>query len=295
MVDKTLVEQGIPVRLLRKNLAKAQSLAKSQPTKEKSKQVYLNSLAVYAVNNYLRILGISTDLEASNSQNPIICMTEDIADLKVSGKGFLECRAIEADATSCYIPEEVRFDRIGYIAVQINIQTNQAILLGFSATAATSWLNLNRLQNLTDLPRYLNQSQPLVNLSQWLENNIFEADWLSLELVLGSQPRLAFRDELVERCKQIKFEENCTLVFILRLQKQQKEIDILVEFQPENQTFLPPNLTVAVLDSKGEKVMEARSKLENRKIQFQFSGQKGDLFSIQFFKDEIDIKEDFII
>ena len=297
MIDKTVADRGIFVPLLRENLALARKLARYQPKTEKSKQVHLNTLAVCAVNNYLRILGIPTDLKASNSQNPVVCMTENIADLKVTGKGFLECRAIEPNAISCYVPEEVRFDRIGYVVVEIDTAANQATLLGFSPTAASGWLNLNRLRSLLDLPAYLHRSKPLVNLSRWLENNIFEADWLALESVLGDRSQLAFRFELMQRCKKIEFAgQNNSLILIVCIQKQRNEIDILVEIrQLDRETYLPPNLEIILLDSDDKKVMEARSKSENKKIKFEFSGEKGDKFSVKLIKDALIIREDFII
>ena len=56
----------------------------------KAKQVYLNTLAVYAVKTYLGYFGIETDLQGSDSQNIVLQMLSDCADLNVKGWGKLE-------------------------------------------------------------------------------------------------------------------------------------------------------------------------------------------------------------
>ncbi len=298
MIDKTVSDREISIPLLRQNLALAKKLARYQPLKEKSQQVYLNTLAVCAVNNYLRILGISTDLKASNSQNPVVCLAENIADLKITGKGFLECRTIEPNSINCYVPEEVRSDRIAYVVVEIDLAANQATLLGFSPSAENGCLNLKSLRSIIDFPVYLSRYQPLVNLSRWLESNIFEPNWLAIESVLsGSNPQFAFRFELVRRCKKILFSGQKKPIFlIVSLQDKNETIDIFVEIcQTAPDTYLPPNLEIILLDSEDEKVMEARSKSENKKIQFEFSGEKGDRFSIKLVKNNVIIREDFIV
>ena len=51
-----------------------------QARSDKGKQVYLNTLAVSAVNRYLHFLGWATNLKASDSHNPVLQTMMDTAD-----------------------------------------------------------------------------------------------------------------------------------------------------------------------------------------------------------------------
>jgi Protein of unknown function (DUF1822) len=115
--------------------SKAYKLAKSFQSQyenpAKAKQVYLNTLAVYAVETYCECLGIETDLEASDSLNPVMQPLMNIADLEIEGIGKIECRPVLTEDESCYIPVDTWENRIGYVAVEIDESSREATLLGF--------------------------------------------------------------------------------------------------------------------------------------------------------------------
>jgi len=115
--------------------SKAYKLAKSFQSQYenpvKAQQVYLNTLAVYAVDSYCQCLGIETDLEASESLNSVLQPLMNIADLEIEGIGKLECRPVLPEDKFCDIPAETWENRIGYIAVEINDSSREATLLGF--------------------------------------------------------------------------------------------------------------------------------------------------------------------
>ena len=115
--------------------SKAYKLAKSFQSQyenpAKAQQVYLNTLAVYAVETYCECLGIETDLEASDSLNPVMQPLMNIADLEIEGIGKLECRPVLPEDESCYIPVDTWENRIGYVAVEIDESLREATLLGF--------------------------------------------------------------------------------------------------------------------------------------------------------------------
>ena len=69
----------------------AGEFATEQVNTEKSKRVYLNILAVYAVHRYLKWLGIETSLMQSDSWNPILRNKWNVADLEIPRIGKLEC------------------------------------------------------------------------------------------------------------------------------------------------------------------------------------------------------------
>ncbi|NEO43641.1 MAG: DUF1822 family protein [Moorea sp. SIO4A3] len=140
----------------------AEKRCQQQSNLEKAEQVYLNTLAVYAVNEYLQGLGFETDLESSDSQNSIMQTFLDVADLVVKNYGKLECKSVSPDAEFVYLPEEVWQDRMGYIAVQLNDSLTEAKLLGFLENVATNELPLRQLHPMAYFPGYL-QDLPITS------------------------------------------------------------------------------------------------------------------------------------
>lgn len=92
---QTPEEKLIPMPITQSAQQIALQFASEQPNEPKALQVYLNTLAVCAVNNYLRIMDVPTDLTASDSWNPVLRLAADVADLWVIGLGRLECRPVE--------------------------------------------------------------------------------------------------------------------------------------------------------------------------------------------------------
>lgn len=109
----------------------AEQFALQHPSPEKAERVRLNTLAVWVVNDYLQLMDIPTELSAGDSWNPVMRLSDDVADLVVTGLGRLECRFILPGEQSCTIPPEVWFDRIGYMVVRIEESFREATLLGF--------------------------------------------------------------------------------------------------------------------------------------------------------------------
>ena len=173
----------------------AQAFAQEQPTLEKSKRVYLNTLAVLVAQNYLQMLDIPTNLESSYSWNSVGRMCGDVADLSI-GWGRLECRPIRVNEQTCFVPPEVWQDRLGYIVVQVDETCREGKLLGFVPTVSQQQLPIKQLRSLEDLLMYLHQpTLTAVRLSQWFDN-IVEPGWQTIESLLSTrsrQPVLAFR------------------------------------------------------------------------------------------------------
>lgn len=121
----------------------------------KAERVYLNTLAVYAVNCCLQSLGIATDLAASDSWNPIMQSRLTVADLVVKGKGKVGCCPVMPGEDFIEIPEGALLNRIGYVAEEINEEMSKAKLLGFVEEVKANKLSLSALHPLDDLPEYL--------------------------------------------------------------------------------------------------------------------------------------------
>ena len=296
---------SIPMPLTASTKRIAQQFAREQPTPPKAHQVYLNTLAVGTVNNYLQILGIPTDLTASGSWNASVRLAADVADLWLTGLGSLECRPVEPGALTCQIPPEVSFDRIGYVIAEIDHQGENATLLGFSQTPMTDQdeLVLNQLRPLQELPAYLHQCRPVVNLSQWFQG-VFETGWQTVETLFGQdQPELAFgfRDQppgVVKRCKQIELGTEGEMVFLMVAITEDSDLKmhLMVKLNPaQGKTYLPPNLHLSLLDEHGNILREANVPDKNQTIQFMFRGEPGDHFSIKIALQDVSVIEDFVI
>lgn len=269
---------------------------------DKAKQVYLNTLAVYAVNFYLQCRGFETDLENSNSWNPLMQTLMDTADLVVKDCGKLECRPVLPEAELVCVPVEVWTERIGFIAVQFSESLREATLLGFVEKVTSSELPLSQLRSLQQLPGYLNTIKPVINLSQWFEN-IFEAGWQAVDTLFGSQPELAFSYRSappsdIMRSKLIELgmlDQTVELIVALTGEAEQN-MDISVEVQPTNgQTYLPPKLQLMVLNEDGEAVMEVQAGSDNRTMQLEIEGEAGDYFRVKIALSDVSVTENFVI
>lgn len=303
----------------------ADKFCQLQGTLPQAEQVYLNTLAVCAVNDYLQKLGFATDLAASDSQDAIMQTVLDVADLLVKNCGKLECRVVQPEAEVVCIPEEVWHERIGYVAVQFNESLDEAMLLGFVAKVSSREFPLNQLQSLADLPEYLQQvssalaarqpgDKPWINLSQWWEG-VFEVGWQTIEEVLApSQAQLAFNvrsairtqksivdtpTQQVERVKllssELKQEGNSVALLVGLIPDKLPTIDISVEVYPTaGKTELPEDMELMILDDSGAAVMQAQAR-NSQTMRFNFSGEPGDFFRVKVVLGDISFTEAFVV
>jgi hypothetical protein len=206
MNNNSIEIQSLPMPITQKAIRQAWQFAAEQGNPQKVEQIYLNTLAVLAVRDYLKILDIETDLTECDSWNPVIRIFENAADLYIKGLGKIECRPIRGvhqmgenlqDNLSenlpdfCPVPLEAREERIGYIVVEIDEDAKSARLLGFSPTAGNGELVLSELHSLDDFLLNLEHlSESKVALRLWLEN-LFTSDWESVESIFNPQPETA--------------------------------------------------------------------------------------------------------
>jgi hypothetical protein len=225
MITNNLTNATITIPLSEGDRALAQSFAQQQLTETKTNQVYLNTLAVLAMNHYLELLGIPTNLKQSQCWSVINQFCADIADLNLPKLGFLECRPIAENQNFCQIPLEVMSDRIAYCIVQISEDRKAGKLLGFVANPQSPRITVEQLESLDNFLIFLANYQPKIKLYQWLENQIDE-QWQNLESLL---PELAFRGY-----KGYKYS----------IYKSRKPLDILVKkLYLQNELTAPTQLT----------------------------------------------------
>lgn len=310
---------SLPITQMARRMA--QQFASEQPTSQKAEQVRLNTLAVWAVHDYLQLMDIPINVSVSDSWNRVVRLCADVADLEVTGIGRLECRVLSATELTCYIPPEVWSDRIGYVVVQIDESSLEATLVGFTQTATTEELPISQLRPIEDLITHLNQlvqpvaDRPRVDLSQWLVN-VFETGWQTVETLLnpaGSDLAFNFRsaDSLtlldseppdigIRRAKLIDLGMqiagySLALIVELRAQSDQRKTIIIQVHPTGNQFYLPPLLNLTVLDEFGLIFLEAQARSADNYIQLQFSGLPGEQFSIKVALGDASITEDFVV
>jgi Protein of unknown function (DUF1822) len=205
-----------------------ESVKESVANKEYAEQIYLNSLAVYAVDYYLKCMDFETFPDLKDSINPWMGGLINRATLEVKNIGKLECRPVLSNQTFLEIPEEVSFDRAAYIAVRFNESLRQATILGFT-NKATPQISLNHLQSVDDLLDYLTDKEETVNLQQWL-SGIVSNGWQNAQEILArrnNSPILVFCDipSMMEVDKS-PYQKVKDFIAKFKLQELQKLLDI---------------------------------------------------------------------
>ncbi|NEO99743.1 MAG: DUF1822 family protein [Symploca sp. SIO2E9] len=318
----------LPLPITQMAINTAKKFASGQPTPKKTEQVHLNTLAVCAVNDYLQMLGIPTNLSVSDICNPVVRMCADVADLEINGIGRLECRPVTNHQQICYFPPEVHSDRIGYIAVEIDETSGEATLLGFTQTLTLDEFPIKQLKPIEDFIDHYHQLLQLatatvpdlvdstrVNLSQWFQE-VFETSWQAVETLLNpDQTALAFSFRSPERGAVIEpqlFTADVRRARLIDLGMQlagnplalivelnsatNQKTDITIQVHPTgNQIYLPPLVQLTVLDESDSIFLEAQSRSADNYIQLQFSGLPGELFSVRVTLGDANIVEYFAI
>lgn len=309
----------VTVPLTQANHRVAQEFYRHHPDSQKAKRVYLNTLSVQAVTFYMTCLGYETDLDQSASWDPALQVLSETADLWINGIGRLECRPVLPMMKSCWVPSQVRSDRIGYVAVSLNPELTEAELLGFVPTVQSDYVSLDKLQPLDDLPHYLHHlaltQRPSISarLSDWLQNAL-EVGWENLDTLMSDrqflEPALSFRgalnaqptDAALEKIRRGKFlalgtpdEEHVLFVLGVAPTLVSPDYQITVEVYPTGgHPYLPQSLQLAVTDDTGKTVLQAEGS-NSEGLEFQFSGELGERFSVRVSLSEVDIVETFEI
>ena len=278
----------------------AEKLSREQKDPQKARQVYLNSLAVSAVDFYCQCMEVETEVTARESENIALRSLMDIADLEIKGWGKLECRPVLPGVDSCPVPSEVLENRVGYVVVEINEETNRATLLGFAKTAPAGILEINRLESLGSLiDRLPETSLDPVNLIQWF-SGVFEEDWQAVNKVISPQLRPAFMNLAVkqERCKLVDIGLELaghSVALIMTVEQLSEEgFSVWVQVYPTgNQRSLPPHLNLAILDELGAVFKEVTARSDDECIRYKFEAESGDKFGVKVALGDASVTENF--
>lgn len=291
---------------------KAEEFAAEQDSVDKGKQVYLNTLAVYAVNNYLKWLSIETALHQSDSWNWDIRTFFDIADLMLPSIGRIECRPVLPGEAAVILPQEVTKERIGYVGVRFNAQLDFVEILGFFPARPIignlETIEINRFESIDILIDIINRRKMKVNLCQWLEG-IFNQDWESPELVLagnfrGSNSRSAatitrqdkdYQTNSISRAKIVDVGKQ--IILLMELTPTNSAVfDIRLRVYPaENTLHLPPDLQLTIFDESGNACMNTQADIADDWMQLEFGCQHEEKFSVELKLGETSLTEEFIV
>ncbi|MEB3281276.1 MAG: DUF1822 family protein [Lyngbya sp.] len=330
MTNPTLTPLTFKVSLSLLAHSKAENFCRYQTQPSKAKQVYLNTLAVYAVKFYLECLGFELDLDESLCEDPVMQTLLDVADLEIKHCGKLECRPILENDQICEIPPEVQSERIAYVFVQINSALTEAEILGFVEEIKGETLELNRLESLENLSPYLNKIRqsktvkPAINLSEWLHNkfqNTIGEGWQSVETLLGLDRALAlgYRSgvnlgnkspidsknqspkESIRGAKLIDLGEGtgepAVILLVGVTPETDTEMGIRVQVHPTcGMNYLPENIQLSLLSETGEILREIYSRRLDNFIQLPyFRGIPGEQFTVKLTYKNNQNSEDFVI
>lgn len=302
--------------------AVAEQFAAEQATLQKGKQVYLNTLAVYAVHSYLKWFPIETNLTEGDSWHAGLRAIFDVADLVLPNIGKLECRPVLPGEEALALPLEVTQGRIGYVGVQFSQQLDSVQLLGFAPARVFQELpdkiyvaELQSLDALIDTiyershesvhQRVVQPETGLVDLRQWLEG-IFNEEWQSPSLVLAGNrrsktpPLLNIQANSISRAKVIELAGQHvpqTVVLVVQLTPTAtEEIDVRLRLYPDSDSVhLPANLQLILLDEAGTACMEVTARSADDWMQIEFSCQHEEHFSVRVVLGETSITEQFVV
>jgi hypothetical protein len=289
----------------------AEEFAAQQRNPQKGKQVYLNTLAVYAVHRYLDWINIETDLNQSDSWQSGNRMLFDVADIVLPGTGKLECRPVLPDEEILYLPEEVRYDRIGYVAVRFGQQLNQVELLGFMPSEfiidSLEQIQLDKLHALNDIIGYLKkaESAKIIALRKWLEGK-YPSGWLStLDLVKTPSFKRSNPTTLqpsAVRAKEINLGGKLadrTFALVVRLTPiDANNTEIQVYLYPTSKSpydDLPDDVQLIIVNEEGLDFMHAQTRKLDRSLCLSFSGKVGEKFGVKITFENACISESFMI
>lgn len=137
----------------------ALQFASEQDTVTKGKKVYLNTLAVLAVREFLEESSFETALKLGDSWNSVVRCFHDVADLVIPDIGKLECLPITEDKEQISIPNQAINNRIACVVVLLSEQLDRAQFLGFvslsNLSSSISEISLTELQPIENLIGYL--------------------------------------------------------------------------------------------------------------------------------------------
>jgi hypothetical protein len=268
----------------------AQKFSCEQKDADKSKQVFLNTLAVLAVNFYCQCLKVETNLEESTIGHYNRRILMDSADLKIDVLGKLECRPVLPNENICYVPSEVWSDRVGYVVVEIDEEAKKAILFGFVEQIKTNELPLAQLPDIDNLVDLL-----LLAKNKQLLERTFAKNWNedeSAEILKDKQKKLVRRDSpalpTIDKsitsplyiAKYITLIRRTFILLVRITPTKEGNFQLLVEVESYRGERIPSDLNLKLL-SLSDQTLKANLTKGGDYISLEYTLQLGESFQIQ--------------
>jgi hypothetical protein len=159
------------------------------------------------------------------------------------------------------------------------------------------------VQDVYDEDVAVSLPQPVVNLSQWLQN-VFDSGWQTLEEVLGTrQEQLIFArsgvGDSVIRAEQIQLaipSSELSLALVVAVKPTSVENrNIRLQVHSITNKILPQGLQCNVLDISGNNILKVQAQNNDKSIQLDINGQSGEEFSVQIQIDNAKTVRNFMI
>ncbi|MBF2016064.1 MAG: DUF1822 family protein [Rivularia sp. T60_A2020_040] len=198
MSDKlNLRELAIPVPIPASFRRQAQVYASQFFVQDVQKRIYRQTLALLAVDNYLRLLGFETNLNQPQRWNVINRLWSEVNELEIEELGILECCVINSEQFVLPQPQLSYQINIGYLFVEITNSDKTAILTGFFPALQEHEhreIAITDLISIDQFIDYLNEREAssssleqndlaqefakkkMIYLRNWL-NHIYEGEW----------------------------------------------------------------------------------------------------------------------
>jgi|688.fasta_scaffold42495_2 hypothetical protein len=268
----------------------AQKFSSEQKNSDKSQQVFLNTLAVLAVNFYCQCLKVETNLEESTIGHYNQRILMDSADLKIDVLGKLECRPVLPNENICYVPSEVWSDRVGYVVVEIDEEAKKAILFGFVEQIKTNELPLAQLPDIDNLVDLL-----LLAKNKQLLERTFAKNWNedeSAEILKDKQKKLVRRDSpalpTIDKsitsplyiAKYITLIRRTFILLVRITPTKEGNFQLLVEVESYRGERIPSDLNLKLL-SLSDQTLKANLTKGGDYISLEYTLQLGESFQIQ--------------
>ena len=271
----------------------------------KMQQIYLNHLAIYAVDFYLQTQGFICSEENCDSASKLKRSLVDVADLSVRHCGHVECRPILTDAEFVYIPADVWSNRVAYIAVEIDADLETATLLGFLKQISAEQVSREQLQPLEQLVPFLQQRQDThpnhllekaIAMGQQLKEDLFNTQVFEPAFSFRGQNNDDLGTPLDFRQIALEIAGKSVELILSFVHKTGSDHSFFLTIQPlPSETYLPEDLHLAMLDENNMIILEAYTKAESKNINFEFEGNIGDRFSLRLSDSVNSHVEDFVI
>jgi Protein of unknown function (DUF1822) len=294
----------------------ATSFAAQQTSPTKGRRIYLNTLAVAAVRQYLNcVCELDIDLTHGYSWKPEFHSIMDVADLVIPNVGRIECVAVLPNVREVILSPETMDDRIGCVAVQFSEELTSVDLLGFVAKPEGGIIKIDRLQPLEDLLDLIYVDR-INNLSEFL-NGILGIGWEPIESLIVDRDNtiptnreFALRNILTSTPYESIREFNTGKIIDLRAHIANIPLLLLIGLNHESDgrinvrarlhsaggvPVLPPNLKLTLQNASGEPLSQVQYPEAMNFIQLQsFKLKSGTQFKIQVALDNHSFTESFI-